>query len=340
MENYKYCTDCGAQNEQHSKFCCNCGKVFDDQPQQNQQFYNSEYGRPYNNQYNPSGYGNPYNTNYGAPYSQGVNYDGDIFGVPAKEIAAFVGVKSAPNLMPDFYKKAARGSKAGFNIVVFLLGFFLGPIVMSFWFFHKKMNKIGATILAIALALSACPTMSNSFLGDIIEKSINYDYETEFSDTNSLFAKNTDENSGLDGIKIDNFNYSYGDYDYDFDFDEDFDYSVDIPSLEESGVSYGTIAIMILLPIVSSIGSLALIIVCSIFANAWYLKFIIEKITQLKEKNPQISLMDISLAGGTSATIWAILLIAFIVGSFIFSTAYFFNFITDATNSVTNNFWR
>lgn len=343
----KYCTCCGAQNETNAKFCCNCGNTLDtqaDQPQQNQQSYNSGYGNPYNtpgygdpynNSYNPPGYGKPYNAQYSTIFS----YEGDIFGVPANEVAAFVGAKSAPKLMPDFYKKAATGSKAGFNIIVFLLGFFLGPFVMSFWFFHKKMNKIGAIIIAISIALSACSMGAVSILGDIMGKAAAYEFNNY--STYNPYAKSTNtynyQNNDFDNFKtpFGNGNFDYYNYDYDYDFD----YSVDTPSLQELGISYSQIGLILCLFGISAIGNLTLIIVCSIFANAWYLKFTLEKITKLKETNPDAKLMDISMAGGTSFTIWVILLFAYVIISIVLSTASFLNFLVDATDSVTK-VWR
>lgn len=336
MENQtKYCTHCGAENELSSKFCSVCGNALDTQTQQS---HNCEYGNPYNqsnynNTYNPPGYGAPYNqSSNGNPYTPIFNYEGDIFDVPANEVAAFVGPKAAPKYMLDFYKKAATGSKAGFNIVVFLLGFFFGPFVMSFWFFHKKMNKIGAIILAISIALSACSMYASMVFTDTFKNAIVYEFNNEFSQTYNPYARSTNTYSKSVPFDYDDFD----DYEYDYNpyYDYDSDYSFDFSELEKLGFTPEKLALVFSIFAISSVGYLALLIICSIFANAWYLKFALGKIHNLKQQKPDASLMDISLAGGTSATLWVCLLIVLIVGSFALSITSFFKFFYDIGSSI------
>lgn len=202
------------------------------------------------------------------------------------EMEAFVGNK-AHHYIPKF-KNFAMGGTISFNLPVFLLGLFFGPIISSFWFFHRKMKKIGAIILAIGLLLSAISLVSflpsfSSFKDLIvvaIEEELEYEESSEYYD-----------------------DFYYED---DFEFDE-----TNTATMEFAKTFIGSSVFSIFV----SILNLAVLTVTTIYADNWYYKFAIKSIHESKREGKD-SLMELSLKGGTNAVVWVFILIGYIILNF------------------------
>lgn len=183
MDN-KICSECGTENEAKYIYCKNCGaplvlknEKFQKQPENetadkaagapefngysgaNTQPENNtgadsyetaqEYG---GNQSESSGGGN-------SGFAQGV-YSAEpsgaqygIDGIPAEDIAFFVG-KKAGDILPKFTSMEFSGSKVSWCWPAALLGFFFGPMGAAIWFLYRKMYKIGALLLVLGAALT------------------------------------------------------------------------------------------------------------------------------------------------------------------------------------------
>lgn len=94
-----------------------------------------------------SSYGTQYNAAQG-PYGAYA-----IGGIPADEVAVFVG-KKASEIMPKFIKSELSGSRTSWCWPTAILGFFFGPMGAALWFLYRKMYKIGALLLVIGAALT------------------------------------------------------------------------------------------------------------------------------------------------------------------------------------------
>ena len=332
----KTCPSCHAVNDGDAAFCRCCGKELPKQTQQTPPPYGAyqqnqqtppPYGTYQQNRQTPPPYGTyqqtqqqtqqtppPYNAEPPAD-----SYEGDIFGTPAKEVAAYVGRKNTGKFMRDFYDRAATGRKAGFNVPVFLLGLFLGPLYMSFWFFYRKCNKIGAVLAAIGAVFmiasfaSAAPLIGMA--ADMIENAAPYareQYEQYDNDNNGNYRYNY------------KYNYGYGDDDY---YDKYFGiegnsyksnadtFVINEIGLDLEDLGYSSSELVIFYAVTGGIrlASLALTIVCSIFANAWYLKDILRKIFQMKQQNPMITTDEISRRGGVAYAAWVTILCVTVV---------------------------
>lgn len=334
-EKVKICSGCSAVNDASAVYCRMCGAVLGEavdvppagaqpavqpdhqQSQQNtyqqsyqqntaqQQTYQTDqqtgYQQPYQ-QFGPQ----PNQQTYQQPQYQ--PYPSEIGGVPVNEIALFVGEK-ADRYLPKFIKKAQTNSRAGFNVVVFLFGFLLGPIVQSFYFFHRRMNKIGAIILAIGVILTA-----GGFLAAL----------PVFNGMMDLMQTAAQEGNFSSGYDWDDGYYDY-DYDYDYEYEYDYDYGYRYDGFSSSGSDsmppetkaaleefLQTMLTWLPIMIVLSLAQLAVAIIPAIFADSWYLKHCVQTITNLKRQKPDYTPQDIVQAGGTRSGIWITVLVIYI----------------------------
>lgn len=94
-------------------------------------------------------------SSYGAQYNSAQSPYGAyaIGGIPADEVAVFVG-KKASEIMPKFIKSELSGSRTSWCWPAAILGFFFGPMGAALWFLYRKMYKIGALLLVIGAALT------------------------------------------------------------------------------------------------------------------------------------------------------------------------------------------
>lgn len=306
----KVCPKCNAVNDDNANFCRYCGsalpKVENTQPNNEGTYAN--YSSANSNQYQNA-----------QTYTDATqNYQGDIFGVPANEISACVGKHANQKYMNDFFKKARTGKKAGFNVVVFLFGLLFGSFVMSFWFFHRRLNKIGAIIALVGILTTG---VSFAMTVPVMRAAAQIGYEATQAEVNSFSNKyknnsspfNFDEFSNFD--EFDEYNFYFNNDKFKDKFKNDTPISSDrvLKIFEENGVNatYGIVLAVVAL-LVAAI-RITLCIVCGIFANAWYLKDIIARINKLKATNPQATTADIERVGGTRCAIWVTLLVLGIV---------------------------
>lgn len=161
----KICAECGTENESDYIYCKNCGapltkteaepEFIGNDPQTeaaSQGGFESGAGT--------GGYTPPYGaTNYGgaqhSPYSTYASYA--IDGIPAEDVAFFVGKKSA-EIMPKFMKMEITHSKISWCWPAAILGFIFGPLGAALWFFYRKMYKIALILLAAGTVITFTTT--------------------------------------------------------------------------------------------------------------------------------------------------------------------------------------
>ena len=189
----KICSECGTENESEYSYCKNCGAPLNKSASQNETEFIGE-----NTQSNsqgsasaeggavpPSGFTPPtYRApNYGgqqySPYS--VYNDYTIDGIPAEDVAFFVGKKST-EIMPKFMKMEVTRSKTSWCWPAAILGFLFGPLGAAIWFFYRKMYKIALILMAAgavitfstaALTYNTDSTVLNSVIGSFADGDLN-----------------------------------------------------------------------------------------------------------------------------------------------------------------------
>lgn len=185
----KICSECGTENESEYAYCKNCGAPLIKQAEKKetefigdnpQSAYQGSVGAE-SNSVHPSDFTQPTysSNNYGgqtySPYSSYSAYA--IGGVPAEDVAFFVGKKSA-EIMPKFIKMEITHSKTSWCWPAAILGFIFGPIGAALWFFYRKMYKIALVLLAVgtvltfttsALTYNTNSEIADSILGSIVE---------------------------------------------------------------------------------------------------------------------------------------------------------------------------
>ena len=148
----KICYQCSTENEEHYSFCKYCGAPL---PVVDRAETNS------------------------VPTSQrpqATPYDTEYDGISGKELAIYVG-KNADKIMPKFFAMQLMGKRTSFCAPVLWLGFFFGFFGMAFWFFARKLYKLGLVLALCGLILAGA---------DI---AVNYNaYHTLFTETAQLFA--------------------------------------------------------------------------------------------------------------------------------------------------------
>ncbi|MBP3599610.1 MAG: zinc ribbon domain-containing protein [Clostridia bacterium] len=179
--NKKLCNYCGTENEQHYKYCKNCGNEF---PHEREpaapQFTETTNFVP-----TPPPMPQPQ-----VMPNNRMNVIDNISGIPTEEVALFVGRK-ANDILPKFSKMELANSKVSWCWPVAILGAFLGPIGAACWFFYRKMYKpalllsaIGAVIHIAVIILSGDNSINTS---DFLSMFAFPDYE-EAMGSLSLFA--------------------------------------------------------------------------------------------------------------------------------------------------------
>ena len=156
----KICSECGVANENDYTYCKNCGApLVKSGPKPEfigDAAENKADAGSFDTNANTGGYTPPYGTpNYGeasySPYNTYASYA--IDGVPAEDVAFFVGKKSA-DVMPKFMKMEITHSKVSWCWPAAILGFIFGPLGAAIWFFYRKMYKIALILLAAGTVLS------------------------------------------------------------------------------------------------------------------------------------------------------------------------------------------
>lgn len=129
----KICVRCSAENEEHYRFCKNCGAslpVVD-------RFQQSDY--EYKQSFDDKGQQGASSANF------------DYGSVNGKEIEAYVGA-GKEKICRKFFSMELLGKKTSWHFPVFLLGILFGFFGLSFWFFSRKMFKVGVILAAFGVA--------------------------------------------------------------------------------------------------------------------------------------------------------------------------------------------
>ena len=136
----KVCVRCSCVNEEQYRFCKNCGASL---PVVEHSFrgFNGENDIPEEQR----------------QYSyDAIDYDG----VSAEELSAYVG-ENSDKIMPKMFAMQAVSKKASWCFPVFIFGLVFGFFGMSFWFFARKIYKIGALLLALGFAFTVADAAIN-----------------------------------------------------------------------------------------------------------------------------------------------------------------------------------
>ena len=189
----KICSECGTENESEYAYCKNCGAPLIKPAEKNETEFigeniqsnsqasaSAEGGSVPPTGFTPPIYSAP---NYGgqqySPYSVYADYS--IDGVPAEDIAFFIGKKST-EIMPKFIKMEITRSKTSWCWPAAVLGFFFGPLGAALWFFYRKMYKIALILLAVgtvitfstaALTYNTDSTVIDSLIGSLNDGDLN-----------------------------------------------------------------------------------------------------------------------------------------------------------------------
>lgn len=189
----KICSECGTENESEYAYCKNCGAPLIKPAEKNETEFigeniqsnfqgsaSAEGGSVPPTGFTPPIYSAP--NNGGQPYSPySVYADYSIDGVPAEDIAFFIGKKST-EIMPKFIKMEITRSKTSWCWPAAVLGFFFGPLGAALWFFYRKMYKIALILLAVgtvitfstaALTYNTDSTVIDSLIGSLNDGDIN-----------------------------------------------------------------------------------------------------------------------------------------------------------------------
>lgn len=151
----KVCPHCQTINEPDYVYCKRCGTALP-AAAANAQGPAQPNAAP---GYGPQGAYGAYNAQPGYPPQAGYSTPGGygygpatIGGVPTDQFETFVG--NAPTLKQKIRKMELTGAKTSWNWPVFLTSFFGGALLTPCWFFHRKMNKIAAVLLAVGVVFT------------------------------------------------------------------------------------------------------------------------------------------------------------------------------------------
>ena len=90
-----------------------------------------------------------------------------IDGIPVDEVAEFIG-PGAEKFLPKFAAMETGAKRNFFHPLVFFLTLFFGPVAGALWFFHRRMNKIGAALTAVGGVLTAASLVTLYMLMDTV----------------------------------------------------------------------------------------------------------------------------------------------------------------------------
>lgn len=154
MEN-RICPECSVSNEPEYKYCKNCGATLLSPPKAEPEIVSNP---SIAENVPPAAQQAPINNNINTPVNSGfksyfVYGDYAIDGVPANDIALFVGKKS-DKIVPKFIKMNFTNSKISWCWPVAVLGYLLGPIGAALWYFYRKMYKPAIILMIIGAIIT------------------------------------------------------------------------------------------------------------------------------------------------------------------------------------------
>ena len=178
-----YCDKCGTENEIKYKYCKNCGTPLNTNTADNTTYTEQTQYVHTNSQYNTETPKNAF-------------FIDSIDGIPHEEVRVFIGSKST-EIMPKFSKMILTRSKISWCWPAALLGFFLGPLGASLWFFYRKMYKnagilaiIGAVVTLITGLLNINPA-AVAFGEEFLEQILNGDINSALASISNFSAPET-----------------------------------------------------------------------------------------------------------------------------------------------------
>lgn len=178
-KDFRRCRICGTENEEEYNFCKNCGAPLEAANSENRGpsvVYTNDFvvkesfRRAEQKQYGSNSFGqdnrpqDDYRKNgrqdyqpsaenpAGEQHRHNFSYGGFIDGIPVNEVAEYVGTNSY-KYINKFINMEITGGKAGWLWAPAILSFLLGPLGASLWFFYRKMPKIAAIFVSIAIVL-------------------------------------------------------------------------------------------------------------------------------------------------------------------------------------------
>lgn len=178
-------------------------------------------------------------------------------GVTTEEAAEFVQMNAFKYLQNFFYQKSGKKT---FNWAAFLFA--------PYWFFYRKMNKIGIIFMAVMLGIStllSIPNASTDFINDM------YEWSAKYSDTSDI---DTEEEQAA---YMEN-------------------YMADLEKLySENSLGVAIVA-------ADSVISLVIHLIAGFMANKWYYNHTVTKIRQIKAETtePEIRKINFYKEGGMS----------------------------------------
>lgn len=238
----KTCAKCGSINDERYSFCKNCGTPLTE-------------ARAANNY-----------TVYSAPVTPQMPPTDTIDGVPAEDLATFIG-KNSYSYISKFSKMEIARTKISFNWSVALLSFFFGLFGAALWFLYRKMYKAAFCVLAAAMALS--------LLGNVIT----------FDEKLELYNSALDYNYAMQAAADSQEMYAL--------------FMQYMEDVEQISVSPS----FVLVDAINNAASLVYTLLLALFANAIYKKHAVRQIQQYSAKNGLSEYYNFGMAalGGTSA---------------------------------------
>ena len=333
----KTCNKCNAQNTDDAKFCCQCGAAFEDndnikeqaapQPDENETVQLTAAQTDSQTEEKGCAEGGTEEQG-GSDYKFESQFDSqiDLNSVNEAEFSVFVG-KNQNDFIPAF-RKFCSSKKVSFSPLVFLLSWLISPIAGAFWFFHRKMNKIGAIVLSIALALNIVGGVTAVFMvsdiTDATETFVRENMSGSYSiSPNAKYDYGADADDYFDDYFDDDDQY----YDYYYGYDEgydDYDYNSDdlVGEEEYARAIVETTAKYLPIMFLISLMNFAFALILGLFAKYWYFNYAAGSILAIKKNNPTPACInDISVAGGTKCTVWVICLVVCVLALIFFAFA-------------------
>lgn len=126
------CPRCGTNNPKDALFCSKCGLPRGEDPNKNNPNGNTIYDNV------PPFIHNEQNTVYGFP--EGFSPDEQIDGVPASEVAQYVGANAK-----RYLRKFKQNKLVGWNWGAFIFG--------AYWYFFRKIYSVGAVFIALSVSI-------------------------------------------------------------------------------------------------------------------------------------------------------------------------------------------
>lgn len=134
VQNKVFCPYCGSENAAEEPVCTNCGA----------RLYNNRNDAPF-----PFPGANTQGAGFGTNVVQ-INPNDILGGHTVSDTAEYI-QSGADRYIPKFYKMEKTGKRISFNWAAFIFG--------QYWFFFRKMTKIGIFIsLAVILITALCTT--------------------------------------------------------------------------------------------------------------------------------------------------------------------------------------